>query len=94
MLAKSNYDNLEYRDLTSDLKLICDIAGLEAVRKLAYALEAQRIYIPKRISFDRVFMEFFQNCGRDVKKTAIHFKVSTRTVNNRLTALRKKGYDV
>lgn len=74
--------NIQYDDLTEDLKLIADIGGLEVAIRMIDELNGVTIYIP-RISRLTSFIKRYtkENCkNHSIKQIARDLKVSEQLI--------------
>lgn len=74
---KDQYDEIEYDDLTSDLMIVAEYCGLDAVRKMLRELPGMSFYIPRISRLDKFISRFTkQNKGKSRKEIAKHLRVT------------------
>ena len=71
------YGQIEYEDLTYELKLMADACGIETVQKLLRHLGGMSFYLPKLSRLDNFIMKYLsQNKSKSLKEIAKDLKVS------------------
>jgi len=55
------FEKIEYSDFPEDIKLIADICGVEAARKLIKALQGINIYFPRITAMDSFIKRYINS---------------------------------
>ncbi|MDX9790063.1 MAG: hypothetical protein WCZ17_02215 [Candidatus Kapaibacterium sp.] len=80
----NHYTNdVEYEDLTPDIRLIADVCGMDTVRKMLQHLSGMQFYIPKITSFQTFIRRYIkQNSSRSFKEIALELCVSEQYIKS------------
>jgi predicted transcriptional regulator len=71
------FEQINYDDLTPDIRLIADVCGIEAVREILRNLNGLQFYIPKVTSFERfVYRYINENNHKTIKEIARELDVT------------------
>ncbi len=74
---KDQYDEIEFDDLTSDLMIVAEYCGLDAVRQMLRELPGMSFYIPRISRLDKFISRFIkQNKDKTRKEIAKHLRVT------------------
>ncbi len=83
---KNPYDLLDKEDLTPDLKMICDVCGLETVKAMLRHLSGLSFYIPKISRLDGFVKRFAkENESRTLKEIAKELNVTASYLKKKLS---------
>ena len=77
------FDLLTESDLTTDLKMLMDVCGLEIVKKLLYNCNGTSFYIPKVSHLDSFVIKYLgEHKDKPIKKIAVELGVSEPFLKN------------
>lgn len=76
-MKKDIFDLIEIEDLTIDLELIANVAGIEAVRNMLRNLQGAYLYIPKVSRLEKFVIKYMRNnANKSFKEIAVELGVS------------------
>lgn len=71
------FEEIEYEELTEDLKLIADVCGIESVRNMLKELSGTYFYVPKISRLDDFVIKYIKrNNDKSKKEIARSLNVS------------------
>lgn len=85
------FEQIEYEDLTDDLRLIADAMGIDVLRNLMKNLQGVYFYVPRVAHLDKFILRYMQNNpDKTFKEIALDLGVSTQYLWKIRSKLKKR----
>lgn len=77
------YQQIEFEDLSCDLKLLAEVCGIETIRVLLKNLSGLRFYIPRLSNIEKFIVRYIKNNkDKTLKQISCELKISEQhTIN-------------